>query len=49
MEAEAVKGEALRVEAKVIQKLSLPHSWLDQFILFLIFELKFTDFEKTKF
>ena len=50
MEAEVVEAEALRVEAEVIQKLSFPHPWLDQFILFLTskFKFRFIDFEKTK-
>ena len=53
MEAEAVEREVLRVEAEAIQKLPLPYPWLDQFILVLIFKLrfkfKFIDFKKTKF
>ena len=44
---QGMKAEA--VEAEAIQKLSLPHPWLDQIILFLIFKFKFIDFAKTKF
>ena len=41
------------MEAEAIQKLLLPHSWLNPFILFLIFKFKFKskfiDFNKTRF